>query len=179
VTIITSYHIPVKCRFFNVAAAGAGTEILIRTALLGGAFLCAMAHATPEPDPSYIERLRERYGQRIEFENQAARDAVVSFDINCHSRDGRFLPLVNVFLAKLAAVDSKRSHLTILVESRGGATRVRDRLMSDGRIVDDRVVFEINQWGELRSTNGKAEAVMNACFGSFGPIWKLPASQRK
>jgi len=138
-----------------------------------------MAHATSEPDPSYIQRLRERYGQRIEFENQAARDAVVCFNINCHSRDGRFLPLVNVFLAKLAAVDSNRSHLTILVESRGGTTRVRDRLMNDGRIVDDRVVFEINQWGELRSTNGKAEAVMNACFGSFGPIWKLPASKVK
>lgn len=54
-----------------------------------------------------------------------------------------------------------------------------DRLLQDGRIIDDRVVFEINQWGELRSTNGKAEAVMNACFGSFGPIWKLPAAQRK
>lgn len=174
----TSHRISAKCRVFSTAAAGAVTGILVRTALLW-TFLCAVAHATSEPDPSYIQRLRERYGQRIEYENQAARDAVVDFDINCHSRDGRFLPLINIFLAKLAAVDNKRSHLTILVESRGGATRVRDRLMNDGRIVDDRVVFEINQWGELRSTNGKAEAVMNACFGSFGPIWKLPGSQRK
>lgn len=174
-----SYPISENSRNLRASAVVIRTSRFIHIAVLGVALLCATVQAASEPDPGYIQRLRERYGKRIQFENQAARDAVIGFNINCNSRDGRILPLINVFLAKLAAVDGERSHLTIHVESRGGATRVRDRLLTDGRIVDDRVVFEINQWGELRSTNGKAEAVMNACFGSFGPIWRLPASQRK
>lgn len=123
---------------------------------------------------AYIAKLKSRYGTRLKFENDHAREVVESFVIDCKSNDQRRLPLVNVMYAKLASLDGSEGFLTIRVDSRGEDVRIYDELVKNGKIVNTVNTFEINKWGEIRSPNGKLQALMNSCFGGFGPIWTIP-----
>ena len=130
-------------------------------------------------DPvAYTQTLRSKYAGRVKFETDFARRAVQNFDIDCQAPDGRTLPLMHVMLAKLARLDSKDAYLTSRVDSRGDDVRVYDELVQGGRVIDSQLAFEINKWGELRSHTARIEALRNACFGSYGPIWQMPASSR-
>lgn len=123
----------------------------------------------------YIQKLRQKYAARIKYDTAAASKAVKGFNLDCQAKDRRYLPLEHLLLAKLSSLDESNGWLTIRVDSRGDDVRLYDELVrADGRVIDSRVAFELNRWGELRSMNGRMEAVRNACFGSQGPIWIVP-----
>lgn len=148
-------------------------------ALLLAVSFCAVPGSAQASDPvAYVQGLRGKYGNRIQFATPQARKTVEDFSLDCQAPDGRVLPLMNVMLAKLAQLDSKDSYLTARVDSRGNDVRVYDEFVQGGKVVDSRVAFEINKWGELRSLVARVEALRNACFGSFGPIWLLPTAAR-
>ncbi|WP_157667480.1 hypothetical protein [Comamonas serinivorans] len=144
---------------------------------VSGLMLTCSATAGQGPDPSYVKRLQTKYGHRLEFSGAHSRQTVLDFNIDCRAKDGRYLPLENVLLAKLASLERNDMWLITKVKSRGNDVWIYDQLMRrDGKVVHSHVAFEINHWGELRSPNGKLEALRNACFGSYGPIWKLPVA---
>ncbi|SDY38617.1 Sel1 repeat-containing protein [Nitrosomonas sp. Nm58] len=122
---------------------------------------------------SYVKQLRQKYGKRLRYETAHAQTRIQSFNIDCRANDGRYLPLENVLLAKMASLDSKQAYLTIRATNRGDDVRIYDELISaDGRRMGSIPMFEINKWGELRTlADVRIEAILNSCFGSFGPIW--------
>lgn len=138
----------------------------------------ASAQSSGADPEAYSRDLRAKYGARIKYQSDYARRVVETFDIDCQAPDKRVLPLSHVLLAKLAQLDSKDSYLTARVDSRGEDVRIYDELVQGGRVIDSQVSFEINKWGELRSHTARAEAIRNACFGSYGPIWRMPVAAR-
>lgn len=88
----------------------------------------------PSPGAAYVEQLRIKYLSRITFQTPYSRQAVMDFSIDCKARDGRSLPLINVMLAKLNALDGKKMWATARVDSRGEDVRVYDQLVQDGRL---------------------------------------------
>lgn len=148
-------------------------------ALVFGLVAPAAAQLPKSSDPeTYVASLRAKYGARVKFETDYARRVVEEFALDCQAPDGRTLPLMNAMLAKLASLDGKDMYLTTRVDSRGEDVRIYDQLVERGRTLDSRVAFEINKWGELRSPEGKITALRNACFGSYGPIWRMPTTAR-
>jgi hypothetical protein len=124
---------------------------------------------------TYISRLREKYKSRVRYSSVEAEQVIESFHIDCHSPNGNYLPLINVLYARLAAADSARMWLVTDVQRRGEDVRIVDTLMGKtGPLAQPAVAFEINKWGELQPIGIRAEAVLNACFGSYGPIWVVP-----
>jgi TPR repeat protein len=135
----------------------------------------AQKKALSKPDSSYVTRLREKYKTRITYDSDAAAEAVNSFNIDCHAPDKRVLPLINVLYAKVAAQNSPQAWLVINVISRGDEYRITDVPMGKrGPYAEPRISFEINKWGELTPMGIRPQAVLNACFGTYGPIWVLP-----
>lgn len=130
---------------------------------------------------TYAHALRKRYGNRLQFANGRARSVVEAFNIDCRSRDGRYVPLVNILYAKLAAVDSPKAWQVTFVDSRGGKVRITDDVVTaEGKTIVSQVWGEINEWGELVLNGVRSEALLNTCGGSFGPIWaggRNPTSQ--
>ncbi len=123
----------------------------------------------------YVQKLKQKYSKRLEYKNYNAQAIIQSFVLDCRSNDRRYLPLENVLLAKIASLDSERAWLVIRVDSNGSDIRIYDDLVSsDGELMSSIVAFEINKWGEIRSMNGRMDAVLNSCFGSYGPIWEIP-----
>jgi TPR repeat protein len=120
----------------------------------------------------FVQSLRTKYSGRIHFETAQARRVVENFAVDCQSSDGRVLPLMNIMLAKLASMDRSDMYLTSRVDSRGEDVRIYDEIVQHGRVLNSIVMFEINKWGELRSPEIRMAALRNACFGSYGPIWK-------
>lgn len=124
----------------------------------------------------YIAKLDKDYRKRIRFGSPSAERAVRDFNIDCKTSqgNGHFLPLINLLYARLASTDREDMWLETAVEERGGEVRISDSLRTPKEVVDTRVVFEINKWGDLRPVGSiKAEAVRNACFNSQGPIWLI------
>lgn len=122
---------------------------------------------------AFVDSLRAKSKDRLIYRSPAAEAAVRSFNIDCKARDGRMLPLVHVLMARLAQMGSKDMWVTTYVEERGGEVRIYDVLeRRDGAKTPPEMSFEINKWGELRPIGTRPEALYNACFGSYGPIWK-------
>ena len=129
------------------------------------------ARARPT-NAEYIANLRAKYGHRLHFQSAEAERIVRSFNINCRVPDGRYLPLINVLYARLAEATSDRMWQESFVQSRGGEVRVIDVLRGPGLNSDEgQVSFEVDKWGELHVHGITTEAVLNTCFGSYGPIW--------
>lgn len=124
---------------------------------------------------SYVQNLRKKYTSRLQYRSDYARKVVQSFDLDCKAGDGRYLPLEHVLLSKLAAMDKEHAWLVTRADSRGEDVRIYDDLVSaDGKVMNSTVAFELNKWGEIRSPSIRMEAVLNSCFGSYGPIWVVP-----
>lgn len=124
-------------------------------------------------DDAYLKSLRDRFSHRIEYKNTEAAAIVKGFNIDCKSPDGRYLPLRNILLAKLREADSQEVWMQTIIDSRAGEVRIYDYLKNKhGKLTSPELIFEINKWGELKPVKVRAEALMNACFGSYGPIWE-------
>lgn len=98
-------------------------------------------------------------------------DAVESFDIECNAQDGRFLPLRNVLLARLAQMNNPEIPVITNIDSRGKSVRIVDFIQMRNGQQHNSLVMEINEWGELIPHGITTEAILNSCFGSYGPIW--------
>ncbi|MGH8434548.1 MAG: hypothetical protein ACRERX_08685 [Pseudomonas sp.] len=120
----------------------------------------------------YVTDLKVRYGSRITYNSQTAFLTVSTFHIDCRAKDGRYLPLENVLLARLSEMDNEKMWLESVADSRGNQVRIYDYLKSqDGALTEPTMSIEINSWGELRTYGVRTEAILNACYGSYGPIW--------
>ncbi|GAB4089373.1 tetratricopeptide repeat protein [Hydrogenophaga soli] len=124
----------------------------------------------------YIQKLERDYRNRISFESSKAERIVRGFDIDCKASrgNGHYLPLINVLYSRLASADKKEMWLETSVQERDGEVRIYDVLRTPKEVLHTIAVFQINKWGELESMGSvRLEAVRNACFNSYGPIWLL------
>ena len=127
---------------------------------------------------SYVSSLAGKYQDRVSFHSAFSELTVKSFHIDCGSPDGRYLPLLNVLYARVASMDSDSTYLITDIVSRGNEVRIYDTLIGKaGAMHDPSLAFEINRWGELNPVAIRREAVMNACFGSYGEIWVVPVKE--
>lgn len=120
----------------------------------------------------YIKGLEKDYGNRVHFESAKAKQIVSAFNIDCESPDKRYLPLIAMLYARLSTLDSNDTWIETTVQERSGEVRIIDSLRSPNAVLNTSAVFQIDQWGELYPMGSiRTEAVINACFGSHGPIW--------
>lgn len=128
-----------------------------------------------EKGETYAQALRKRYGSRLRFANGRVRSAVEAFKIDCRVGDGRYLPLTNVLMAKLRDLDSRKAWLTIEVDTSENLVRVWEQLVGPSGPLNKRhLTMAIEPDGSLRTYGFRAEAMLNACFGSYGDLAELP-----
>lgn len=138
----------------------------------------ALAHVkssinTPPLRTDYIGSLEEKYGSKIYYSSSVARQIVDGLNIDCRSGDGRYLPLRNVLLARLGEMSEAGLLVESRVLSRDNEVRIYDVIRwKDGVGLESKLIIEINQWGELITFGFRMEAILNACYGSYGHIWK-------
>lgn len=119
--------------------------------------------ATPSSDTPYVASMRAKYAQNIHYDSAQSKQVIKNLNIDCHSQDGRVLPFENVMLASAASMNG---FVEFYVQRAEGETRVVEAAKGQE---EGHVFLTINKWGEIQSD--KAEPIMNACFGSYGPIW--------
>ncbi|MQT51939.1 MULTISPECIES: hypothetical protein [Pseudomonas] len=130
------------------------------------------ATGTPMSNEKYVAALKKQYGSRISYNSQAVFLTVSTFNIDCRTKDGRYLPLENILLARIREMNNEKMWLESIADSRDNQVRIYDYLKSqDGSVTEPQVSIEINSWGELKSHGFRTEAILNACYGSYGPIW--------
>ena len=130
---------------------------------------------TSRPAEDYLSQLKKKYSSRLTFSTSRAAEIVAAFDIDCRSRDRRYLPLMNVLYARLAAMDSDKVWVITNVDNRGDEVRIVDSYMGkNGQLVPPRIAFVITKWDELQPLEMTTEALMNLCYGSYGPLWVVP-----
>ncbi|MFC6327926.1 hypothetical protein [Alloalcanivorax gelatiniphagus] len=153
----------------------AGLRFIVLCGVLGfSQMVMPYAKAADSANLRYIKELKRQYGGMLDYQDPYAEKAVRSFNIDCRSEDGRYLPLENVLLAKVASLHEEKTWLRSRILSRGGEVRIYDDLIREGEgSVYSVLAFEINKWGDLVPHNSKVAAVMNSCYGSYGPIWIL------
>ncbi|WP_433704428.1 hypothetical protein [Paraburkholderia sacchari] len=121
---------------------------------------------------NYVADLRAKYAAQISASSAQGMSVVSSFAIDCRAPDHRVLPLMNVLYATMAEIAHMGGTLQYRIENRGSAVRIYSQAFKDGRpLGSPNLTFEINEWGELRPYGITAEALLNSCFGSYGPIW--------
>lgn len=128
-------------------------------------------NAVAGENQKFIDDLESRHGNRIVYDTVYAMNAVESFDIECNAQDGRFLPLRNVLLARLAQMNNPEIPVITNIDSRGKSVRIVDFIQMSNGQQHNSLVMEINEWGELIPHGITTEAILNSCFGSYGPIW--------
>lgn len=121
----------------------------------------------------YVAELQAKYRGRLTFGSIALEKYINDFNIDCRVIPRR-VPLRNILLARIAQGDtSKEVWLSTHVLSIGRSVRIFDQLQRrSGAKIEPAMVFEINDWGELRGVGISSEELLNTCFGSYGPIWK-------
>ncbi|TFW40903.1 hypothetical protein [Pseudomonas fluorescens] len=117
--------------------------------------------------------LKGKFGKRLHFSSPQAQIAVEDFAIDCHVKDGRYLPLISVLLARLSEMQREDAWMETIVEQRGAEVRVYDQIKrKDGSKFKPVLALELNQWGELNTISIRAESILNACFdGPYGRLW--------
>lgn len=121
----------------------------------------------------YISGLKKDYGKKIHFESTNVEKIIRDFNIDCKS-NGRYLPLINIFLARLPGANENGISTDIFILEKNGEIRAVDSIRTSNGKTIEIVAFQINKWGELHPMGGvTTSAVLNACFGSYGPIWLL------
>lgn len=69
-------------------------------------------------------------------------------------------------------MNDEKMWLESIADSLGNQVRIYDYLKSqDGSVTEPQVSIEINSCGQLKSPGFRTEAILNACYGSYVPIW--------
>lgn len=126
----------------------------------------------------YAKSLHDKYHDRAIFKTADSKRIIESFNIQCNSKDGRYLPLINIIYAKIASMDNKTTYLGMIADSRGEEIRIYDVLVSktSGKIISQSLAYEIDKWNELRIIGTTVDAHLSACFSGWGEIWAFPKS---
>ena len=129
--------------------------------------------APKEEKLTRIAYLHKKYLSKIHYDSVDARNIVYAFDIDCRAPDGRYLPLVNILLSRIASTQREDLWMESIVEKRGDEVRIFDQIKKkDGSVSKPMLAVQINQWGELKTYGFSAEAVYNSCFdGPYGRLW--------
>jgi hypothetical protein len=145
----------------------------------------AEAHQRQEADRlkaerarNYVAGLRSKYAGQISASSAQGMSIVSSFVIDCRTDDRRALPLLNVLYATMAEVTQMGGSLKYRIENRGSDVRIYGQALSKDQrpLGPPNLTFEINEWGDLHPYGITTEALLNACFGSYGPIWTTSSS---
>lgn len=122
-----------------------------------------------------IARLNAKFGSAIQADSSDGYQIVSQFKIDCRTPDRRELPLMTVLQVTVQELANLGSRMTFNIQTRGKSVRIYSDVRKDGKpLGPTQLYFEINEWGELRSVAIRNEAVLNSCYGSYGPIWLLP-----
>jgi hypothetical protein len=124
---------------------------------------------------TYVQRLQRDYGQRLHFSSPQAEEVVRQINIDCRANDGRYLPLFNALLARLDEARVDDAWMETRVVNAGRNIKVFDTIhIQGGKPRVPQLIFEINEWGAVTTHQGvRSDALENACFGSYGPIWQF------
>lgn len=125
-------------------------------------------------DSTYVGQLQRDFGQRIYFSSPKAEAIIRKINIDCKAPDGRYLPLYNALLARLHEASTPDAWMETSVVNRGKNIQVFDSVrLKSGKELTPQLTLEINEWGAVETHGVRPEALSNACFGSYGPIWKI------
>ncbi|WP_178119537.1 hypothetical protein [Pseudomonas sp. SCB32] len=128
----------------------------------------------PGQSSSYIDRLERDFGQRLYFSSPQAESIVRKFNIDCKAPDRRYLPLYNALLARLHEGSTPDAWMETSVVNTGKNIQVFDSVrLKSGKELTPQLILEINEWGAIETHGIRPDALSNACFGSYGPIWKI------
>lgn len=123
---------------------------------------------------SYVDKLQRDFGARLYFSSAEAEALVKKINIDCKAPDGRYLPLYNALLARLDEASTPDAWMETSVVQSGKKLRVFDSVrLKSGKELTPQLTLEVNEWGGYEAHGVRAQALSNACFGSYGPIWKL------
>lgn len=133
-----------------------------------------------ENKKNYVKNLKAKYSGRILSASSEAMTIVAFFDINCRAQDGRVLPLLNLLYGGIAEYERELgANAQYFLENRGKNVRIYESVSKNGKILLDRKLkYELNEWGDLRPFGIRSEAILNACYGDLGPIWKMPVGAK-
>ncbi|MDN6860405.1 hypothetical protein QO207_27765 [Pseudomonas sp. CAN2814] len=133
------------------------------------------AVASKDDGLTYVQRLQRDYGQRLHFSSPQAEEVVRQINIDCRANDGRYLPLYNALLARLDEARVDDAWMETRVVNAGRNIKVFDTIhIQGGKPRVPQLIFEINEWGAVTTHQGvRSDALENACFGSYGPIWQF------
>lgn len=123
---------------------------------------------------SYVDRLQRDFGSRLYFSSAEAEALVKKINIDCKAPDGRYLPLYNALLARLDEASTPEAWMETSVVNTGKKLRVFDSVrLKSGKELTPQLTLEINEFGGYQTHGVRKQALSNACFGTYGPIWKL------
>lgn len=132
----------------------------------------SVATAETVSNKEYTAQLKKMYSSRLTYNTSNAMLVVKDFNIDCRMPDGRYVPLENLLLARIYQLDGTERWLESIVDSRDNEVRIYDVVKSkNGPLADPTLSLQVNNWGELQTFGVRPEAIMNACYGSVGPIW--------
>lgn len=123
---------------------------------------------------TYVDQLQRDFGQRIYFSSPKAEAIIKKINIDCRAPDGRYLPLYNALLARLHEASTPDAWMETSVVNSGKNIQVFDSVrLRSGRELTPQLTLEINEWGAVETHGVRPDALSNACFGSYGPIWRI------
>lgn len=123
---------------------------------------------------SYVDRLQRDFGSRLYFSSAEAEALVKKINIDCKAPDGRYLPLYNALLARLDEASTPDAWMETSVVNTGKKLQVFDSVrLRSGRELTPQLTLEVNEYGGYETHGVRPQALSNACFGTYGPIWKL------
>ncbi|WP_236175671.1 hypothetical protein [Pseudomonas pseudonitroreducens] len=137
----------------------------------------AVPSAVPAKDVAqgtYVDRLQRDVGSRLYFSSAEAETLVKKINIDCKAPDGRYLPLYNALLARLDEASTPEAWMETSVVNTGKKLQVFDSVrLKSGKELTPQLTLEINEFGGYEAHGVRQQALSNACFGTYGPIWKL------
>lgn len=129
---------------------------------------------TTDSPSSYVDKLQREFGSRLYFASAEAEKLVKKITIDCKAPDGRYLPLYNALLARLAEGSTPDAWMETSVVNTGKKLQVFDNIrLKSGKELTPQLILEINEWGGYETHSVRSRALSDACFGAYGPIWKL------
>lgn len=129
---------------------------------------------TAAPDLNYVQRLQRDFGARLHFASPLAEAMVKRIDIDCRAPDGRHLPLYNALLARLQEADESEAWMETRVSASGNNLSVYDSVhLKSGKTLAPRLTVEISEQGGVKMHDVRRKALVDACFGAYGPIWRF------
>ncbi|SDW37053.1 hypothetical protein SAMN05444064_10387 [Pseudomonas syringae] len=133
-----------------------------------------IAPAKSLPNIQYVEKLKSDFGERIVYADDYSREYANRYMIDCRASDSRTLRLSTLLLARAASASKPDMWLSTFVEAKENEIRVYDHLVKPGGewITEPTLRLEVNDWGDLTSYGIRIEAILNSCFGTYGPIWE-------